>query len=274
MGGEHEVLELGPEPARIRFLLADTWRSRGLIATLARKSFNSRYRSAKLGVLWSVFLPMLQGAVLAVIFSRIVRVSVPYDFPVYVITGMVTWNVFVASFTVGSTAIIDGGTITTKIYFPRLIPPVVPTAASLPGYAISLLVVLGLMVVSDVPLRTTLLLLPVAAVVLTVFTGLLSAFVALLHVYFRDIRYVVQALVMVWFYATPIFYSLEMAGRFRPVLLLNPMTGIVQLTRYAVFGRIEGLRPALTTTAVFIAVLTLLVLALYARFDRVAVDRL
>ena len=270
------VLELTGEVTPVRRLLADLWAARGLLPMLAAKDFHARYRSASLGVLWSDFLPLLQGAVLAVVFTKVVRipVSTGLSYPVFVISGMVLWSYFTQSLTAGATSIVDGGAIASKVYFPRAILPAVPAAANLVSFAISAAMVVVLMAAFGVAFRPTLLLLPVAMALTTVTATLLAAILAVAHVYFRDVRYIVQAVLLVALYAAPVIYPLERAERFEPVLLANPITGPLQLARFAIFGEVARLGPALASTAMWLVTLAAAVLLVYRSHERVAVDRL
>ena len=270
------VLELTGEATPVRALLHDLWMHRGLLPMLAAKDFHARYRSASLGVLWSVLLPLLQGAVFAIVFSRVVRVPIDdgISFPVFVMSGMVLWSFFSQSLGVSSTSIVDGGAIAGKVYFPRSILPAVPVLANLVSLGIAQCTVLALMGVFGVPYRATLLLLPVAMLLTTAVTTMLAEPIALLHVYFRDVRYVVQAGLMVALYASPVIYPLAAAGSLRPVLMVNPMTGPLQLARFAIFGSADSLAAALLVTAVWILGLTIVTVLAFRRHERIAMDRL
>jgi lipopolysaccharide transport system permease protein len=270
------VLELTGEVTPVRALLHDLWVHRSLLPMLAAKDFHARYRSASLGVLWSVLLPLLQGAVFAIVFSHVVRVPVGdgVSFPIFVMSGMVLWSFFSQSLGVSSTSIVDGGAIAGKVYFPRSILPAVPVLANLPSLCIAQCTVLALMGLFDVDYRATLLLLPVAMVLTAAVTTMLAEPIALLHVYFRDVRYVVQAGLLVALYASPVIYPLDAAGSLRPVLLVNPMTGPLQLARFAVFGSADALGAALMVTAVWLLGLAVVTVLAFRRHERIAMDRL
>jgi lipopolysaccharide transport system permease protein len=231
-------------------------------------------------VLWSVFLPILQGAVLAIVFTKVVKISTPYSYPVFVLSGMVTWSYFSSSLTAGSTAIVDASAIASKVYFPRLILPAVPALANLPSYGISSSVVVLLMVVLGVGLSPAVLLLPVAMALTVALAIALSSLVTLAHVYFRDVRYIVQATLLVLMYATPVIYPFEkttgpgVAPIYHWLLLANPVTGPLVLARWCVFGHGAYVLPAVLTSLAWCAVLTLVTLLAYRRHERVAVDRL
>jgi lipopolysaccharide transport system permease protein len=269
------VLDLTGEATPLAKLLGDLWRGRRLLPMLAAKDFHSRYRSASLGVLWSVFLPLLQGAVLAVVFTRVVHVSTGVSYPVFVVSGIVTWSFFSLSLTIGSSAIVDKAEIAGKVYFPRLILAGVPALANMVSYAISSVVILILMGLFGVTFQWTLVLLPAAMLLAMMLTILLSAIAMLAHVYFRDVRYIVQAMLLVALYATPIIYPLQKAHSLRPLLVYgNPMTGVIQLTRFAVFGSADSVGVSVAVSFAYMVALALVTLAAYRRHERIAVDRL
>jgi ABC-type polysaccharide/polyol phosphate export permease len=270
------VLELSGESTRIGDLLRGVARSWRLLPMLAKQDYVARYRSAMLGLLWSVFLPLLQGAVLAVVFTHVVRIhSNTPSYPVFVLAGMTAWAYLSTSWSLGSTSIVDSSAIASRVYFPRLLLPAVAPTANLIGYVIGSGVILVLMAATGLTFRGTLLLLPVAMLLGYVLVTVLNAVCALLHVYFRDMRYLVSALLLVLFYATPVIYPLSFThGILRTLVLLNPGTGVIQLTRFAVYGSAEGIGRALISCAAWILVLMVAALLAFRRHERVAVDRL
>jgi ABC-2 type transport system permease protein len=269
------MLDLHGESTPVRALIVELRRSWRLLPMLARQDFSARYRSAGLGVLWSVALPLLQGTVLAVVFTHVVRVNTGgVSYSVLVLTGINAWAYLSSSWTMGSTAIVDGAAIAGRVYFPRTLLAAVGPSANLVGYVVSNVVLIGLMAISGVSFSTTLLLLPVAMALAAAFVVLLSAVTAVLHVYFRDVRYVVSALLLVLFYATPIIYPMSFAhGALRMAVLANPATGVVQLSRFAVFSTADDLGVALMVTLVWVAGLSVAAALVYRRYERVAVDR-
>jgi homopolymeric O-antigen transport system permease protein len=271
------MLDLSGETTPISALLGDLWRRRGLAPMLAAKDFHSRYRSATFGVLWSVLLPLIQGAVLAVIFTKVVRIVIPTgdNYPIFVISGTVVWAYFSSTVATGSTAIVDGGAIAGKVYFPRLYLSVVPALANLVGFVISVVVTLGLMPFFNVSFKLALLLLPVAIGLVVIEVVLMSAICSVAHVYFRDVRYMVQAILLMAFYATPVIYPLDKPhGWLRVLVTANPMSGPTQLTHFALFGDAPSLARSLEWMAGEMVVLLIVTLVAYRRYERVACDRL
>jgi len=228
------ALTLGVTPPPLRDLLADTWRRRHLLVVLAKQDFLVRYRRATLGVVWAAALPIFQAAVLAFVLSRVVRLGGngdPFAFFVYI--GVVPASYFSTVLSVGSTAIVDGANLTTKIYFPRLMLPLVTMLSNLFGLTVNV----GLLVVAWAAFGAhrspAVLLLPLAVLALVALSAGLATFLSAVHVYGRDVRFIVQAALVPLFYATPIFFPLSLVGRAGKVLLANPLTGVVELFRAA-----------------------------------------
>ena len=265
---------LDDRPAPLRTLLAETWRSRSLISILARKDFYVRYRRATFGLLWAAALPLLQAVALAFVVSRFATFATGSDYWIFVLAGTVAWSTFSGIVGSGSTAIVDGASLSTKIYFPRLVLPLVTVWTSAYGLAVSLVLLAAATVVGGDGFGAEIfLIVPAAALTLVVgasFALVLSA----LHVYFRDVRYLVQAALLVWFYLTPVIYPLRAIGRSRPWIEANPMTGVVELYRAATVGADAGLTAPLMWTGGWIVGLLAVAVLLHRRFDRVFVDLL
>jgi ABC-type polysaccharide/polyol phosphate export permease len=269
------VLELTGESTPVRTLLVDAGRSWRLVPMLARQDFSARYRSAALGLVWSVALPLLQAAVVAVVFTHVVRVGDGTgSYAAFVIVGTTTWSYVQSSFATGSTCIVDAGALASKVYFPRLLLSAVSASANAVGFAISMVVGLSAALVLGARPGFHVLMLPVAVTVAYALVVLSSALAALLHVHFRDIRYSVTALLLVLFYATPVIYPPHLAGRAARYLDLNPVTGVVQLTRWSVLGEAERVGSSVLSTCIWLVVLTVVVLLAYRRHERIALDKL
>lgn len=272
--GARGGFELSGETSPIRSLIRETWASRSLIAILAKKDFFVRYRRATFGLLWAAALPLLQALVLAFVIARFARFDTGGSYVVFVLSGMIGWATFSSILSIGSTSIVDGSSLSTKIYFPRLVFPLVSVVTSAYGLGISIVVLLGATVVSGegLGLRTLYL---VPAVILTLVLGGAGALVlSALHVYFRDIRYLVQAALLVWLYLTPVIYPLEVLGDAQRFVEANPVTGVVELYRAATVGADPGWPTTVLWSVGWCAALTLVGLLLHRRFDRVFVDLL
>ena len=254
--------------------MRDIWSARRLIAVLARKEFYVRYRRTSFGALWSVGLPLVQAVVLAAVVRLFVDFGNRTDYPVFVFSGMVVWTFFSTTVTTAGTSIVDGADLSTKIYFPRAVFPLVAVGSGLYGFVLSLVVLLALAFATGAQLGLHLVLLIPATALAVMLTSAFSLVLAAAHVYFRDVRYMLQAALLPWFYLTPVFYPLDAVGWARRWLEINPVTGAVELMRAATVGADAAWgRPALITVA-WIVALTAAAVEIHARRDRLFVDLL
>jgi ABC-type polysaccharide/polyol phosphate export permease len=266
--------ELDREWAPLRTLLRDVVRSMPVLVTLARQNFYVRYRRAALGILWAVGLPLIQALVLSFVFSQVLRFGTVEHFTVFVLTGITAWSFFNSSVQAASTSIVDNSTMSTRIYFPRMVFPLVAVGANLYGLVLSLIVLFAVALIDGISLGPRLLWLVPGIVLLVALSASLSVLVAGLHVYFRDLRYIVQALFIAWFYVTPIFYAVDQTERLSSVLPFNPVTGVVLLFRAAILGQDAHFRLSIALTVAWTVVLTIAGLAVHRRYDRVFADLL
>jgi ABC-2 type transport system permease protein len=250
------------------------WRSRTLIGALSRQSFYVRYRRAALGVMWAVSLPVVQALVLAFVFSQVIRVSAGPDYVIFVLAGITPWSFFSTGVQGATTSIVDNSSMSTRIYFPRIVFPTVVVGSNLPGLVLSILVLLGASIVAGLGVGVRMLWIVPATLLLLSLTTAFSVLFAALHVYFRDMRYFVQAAFLAWLYATPVIYSIEQAQRFSSVLPFNPVSGVVLTFRAAVYGRDAHFTLSIVMTVVWTLALLVVGLAMHRRYDRVFSDLL
>ncbi|MDT4996538.1 MAG: lipopolysaccharide transport system permease protein [Pseudonocardiales bacterium] len=272
---EAEVLRLSTRPVAPSDLIRSIWARRDLIATLARKEFFVRYRRARLGAIWAAGLPLIQATVLSIVFSHVVRIRTSTSYPVFVFTGMSVWTYFTNTVTAGSTAIVDNTSLTNKIYFPRAVLPLVQVRANLYGLAINVVIVFALALGFGVHLDAHVLILLPASVLLVLLSGSMVLTLSALHVYFRDIRYIVQAVFTGLLYLTPVFLPLQRyPTALRNVVLANPITGVVQLFHCAIAGSADQWGRAVLVTGGWTLVLAVVAVYLHCTRDRVLSDLL
>lgn len=274
---EHRLV-LEPRPSPLREWAADFWAHRETLYMLARNDFHVRYKRASFGVLWAVAVPVLQATVLAVIFSRFIRFGGDFSYAAYAASGILAWSYFGQTLAVSSTAIVERSDLADKVWFPRALLVVVPCLANLPALLISQLLLLSMLPVLGVDIEAHTLLLVPAVLLLVSFTVALSLVLSALHVYFRDVRYLVQAGLLVFLYATPIFYPQLIVGGIGPWLDFNPATGVINLFHVAAVGSPDAwatdLPRSIAISVAFTLGLATLGVELQRRRDRLFVDLL
>jgi ABC-type polysaccharide/polyol phosphate export permease len=276
-----EGFELRGPSTPLPELLVELWRSRRVLGVLARKDFYARYRRTSFGMLWAVGLPLVQAAVLAAVFSRVGNFSsalrnhsgLAVSFPVFIYAGMTAWSFFTNTMPNAATAIVDNGGLARKIYFPRALLPLLVVTTGVYPLAISavVLLVMALALVHHVG-PSFLWVVPgcLLAVAITAGFGLL---LSALHVYFRDVRFIVQALMSVLFYLSPIIYSLQSApGALGSFVLFSPMTGPIELMRLGVGAADPNWASAVGLGCGWFLITGAIGLVLQSRYDRVFVD--
>ena len=266
--------DLRGEANPLKLLLRELFRSKDLIRILARKEFFVRYRRASFGVFWAVALPLVQAAVLAAVLSRFVRFATTVNYTVFVFAGTMAWTFFSGGITSGTTSIVDNSSLSSKIYFPRLVFPLVSVLSGLYGLAVSAAVLMGLTLATEHTIGIEVLLLIPAIAALTALTIAFAAVGSALQVYFRDVKWLLSAAMVPWFYVTPVVYPIEVTGRLQPYIEANPATGVVELFRAATVGADPGWLTSLWWTLGWTTVMLVIGLAIHRRYDRVLSDLL
>jgi len=226
------------------------FRSRELLWQLAWRDIRSRHKQSVIGVAWIVLQPLLLAAIFTVVFTKIVPIEtdIPYPYPLFCFAGLVPWTFFATAVTFSTNSVVTSANLVRKVAFPRETLVVSSVLSSLVNLAMTLAVALIMMLVyrfilGDVRVRfhwSILWIVPLFAVsiVLALAVGfLLSA----INVFFRDVAAAVPLLLRVWFFATPIVYSLSqvqenLSGKWLVLYRANPMVAVVSSFRSALLG--------------------------------------
>ena len=250
------------------------WEHRQIMAILARKDFKTRYKRASLGMVWAVALPLVQASTMIFVFSHFVRAGRGVSYGAFVLSGILAWSYFAVCTPAATTSIVDGTTLTDKVWFPRALLPLVPCLSGLVALGVSMVILLGGAPLLGAPLGARTLLLIPACLLLVAFTIALALVLAALQVYFRDVKFIANAALMVWLYATPVMYPQSAVGSLGPWLDVNPLTGVVTLFHLAITGSssdwLVPLLVSLGTTGLLAVVAT----EVHRRHDRLFVDLL
>ena len=240
--------------------LAAVWQYRELLYFLVWRDVKIRYKQTVLGIVWIMLQPLVSIAIFSLIFGYLLNVpsdGIPY--PVFAYSALLPWNYFASSLSKASTSLVGNANLVSKIYFPRLIIPISGVLSGLVDFAISFVILIGLMLFYQVPLTTSIFTLPII-LLLGLITALgFSLWLSALNVRYRDINYVIPFLIQVWMYLTPVIYSSSLIPEnYRFLLALNPMTLVVEGFRWALLGAQRTqtpLSPSLSLISIAITVL-------------------
>jgi lipopolysaccharide transport system permease protein len=228
------------EPSRgwLNLKLNAVWRYRELLYFLIWRDIKVRYKQTTLGVAWVVLQPVVGMLIYSGLFGVLLQVptgGIPY--PLFVLTGLLPWQYFTSALTKSTNSVVDNASLVSKIYFPRLIIPMAGVLSNLVDFGISAVVLAILLLVYRVPLTWAVLWLPFF-LLLAILTALgFGLWLSALNVRYRDIKHLIPFIVQIWMYLTPVVYGVALIPeRFRWLLGLNPMTGVVEGFRWALLS--------------------------------------
>jgi lipopolysaccharide transport system permease protein len=240
--------------------LRELWEYRELLYFLVWRDIKVRYKQTALGVAWVVLQPLIATLIFTVVFGQLAKVpSGDLPYPLFAFAALLPWNYFAGALNRSGTSLVNNANLITKVYFPRLIIPLAGVTNGLVDFGISLILLVLLMVYYGIMPNAAVLLLPFF-LLMAIGTALgTSLWLAALGVQYRDVNHLLPFLVQVWMYATPVVYPASLfPERWRPVLGLNPMAGVVEGFRWALTG--SGDPPSLMLL-VSIAIIILLVVS-------------
>ncbi len=203
------------------------------------KEIKARYKNAVLGFLWLFLNPLLQMAVIGFVFASIFRFGID-NYYLFLFTGLLPWSFFSLSLNKATPSIVYERNLIQKSNFPREIIPLSIVLSNFFHLLISLFLLLVFLALTgkwQVFLPFNFFLFLVGLFFLVLFTASLTLLTANFNVFWRDITFFTQALLLVWFYATPILYPLSfLPDSFRKLFYLNPLSGIFSLFQQVIIG--------------------------------------
>lgn len=267
--GHRAVATIAPREDGLR--VREVLRSRELLYFLAWRDIKVRYAQAAIGAAWALLQPVLMMVIFALFFGRLAKVpsdGLPYA--VFAFTGLVPWTFFANAVGSASQSLVTNVNLVTKVYFPRVTLPLASILSWLPDLGIAVAVLLVLLPAYGLWPQWTVVLLPAIAVLAVLAASAVSVGLAALNVKYRDVRYAVPFLLQIWLFLTPVVYPASLVPQgFRPVLALNPMTGVVEGFRWSLLGHVP---PPWTLLAVSTATAVVFLAAGTAYFRRVEQD--
>ena len=236
---EEPLFTIKPTSKWVALNLRDLWAYRELLYFLTWRDVKVRYKQTLLGAAWAVMQPLFAMLVFTLFFGKLARVpsdGIPY--PLFAYAGLLPWTYFSNAVSNSGNSLVGSSNLITKVYFPRMIIPGAAVAAGLVDFAIAFALLVCLMIYYGVAVTWSMAMLP-ALVILTSLLALgVGMWTSALNVKYRDVRYALPFLIQLWMFATPIIYpSTIVPEKWRWALALNPLAGIIEGYRAALFGR-------------------------------------
>ena len=196
---------------------------RELLYSLTKKELKVKYRGSVLGFFWSLLNPILIMLVYSFVFSVVFRPGIK-DFAIFLICALLPFNFFSNSVNYGAGSIISNANLVKKIYFPKEIIPLSIVFANLINFFLELVVLFVVLSIFGYKFYMYLYILPILILVQIFLVAGFSLLISSLNVFFRDLQHLISIIMMVWFFATPIIYPLNMVPeKYRFILQINPM---------------------------------------------------
>ena len=251
----------------------DIWTYRELLYFLTWRDVKVRYKQTALGAAWAILQPLFMMIIFTIFFGRLAGVgSAGIPYPLFALAGLVPWTFFSNSITASGNSLVGSANLITKVYFPRLIVPAAAMLAGLVDFLLAFLLLVLMMFYYGVTLTAQVLFLPVL-VLLTALFGLgVGTWMSALNVKYRDVRFALPFVIQLWlFVSSVILPSSSVPQKYRWILLFNPMSGIIEGYRSALFG-LPFDWPALGMASVLTVLVLLYAIYSFGRVERSFAD--
>jgi len=236
-------LEIRPQSSVFDLHLKDVWAYRDLLWLLVRRDFVSFYKQTIFGPLWFFIQPIFTTIIFTVIFSKLANISTnAAPAPLFYMAGTVAWNYFADSLTKTSTVFKDNAPIFGKVYFPRLIMPISIVFSNLVKFGVQFILFIIMMAYylvsgNKVEPNVYVLLFPVVIILMAILGLGVGLIITAATTKYRDLAFVVTFGIQLMMYATPVIYPLSAAPvKYRTIIALNPMSGLIETFRYGFLG--------------------------------------
>jgi lipopolysaccharide transport system permease protein len=256
--------------------LKELWGHRELFWVFAWRDLTVRYKQTVLGVAWALLQPFASVVVLSLVFGQLAGLGattggIPY--PVFSFAAILPWNYFSATVTRASNILVDSASLVTKVYFPRLLLPLSAGVSGVVDLGIAFVLLIGMMLFYGLTPTWGVLMIPVFVLLAAVAATGVGLWLAALNVEYRDVRFLTPFLVQVWMYLTPVVYPLSrVPARFQALYAVNPMVGVVEGFRWALFGQTAFPATALAVSVAVIVPVVVSGLFFFRRMERVFAD--
>jgi ABC-2 type transport system permease protein len=236
-------LRVNEPESRVTGRVRDLLRYRELLVNLVRKELRVKYKNSVLGFVWSMLNPALTLGIYYIVFTKFLRSGI-VAFPIYLLSGLLVWNLWSASLGGAVGSLVGNANLVTKVYLPREILPLAAIGASLMHFFFQFVVLVLALIAFRYPVGPeALVLVPTGLVVELVLLVGVSLVVSVLNVYFRDVQHLLELVLLAWFWMTPIVYNIALVrdlGAAHPIFfrlyMLNPMTSVVLAFQRGVYG--------------------------------------
>jgi len=272
-------LVIEPQHSLLDLNLKDVWRYRDLLWLLVKRDFVSFYKQTILGPLWFFIQPLFTTIIFTFIFGNLAGLSTDgLPQPLFYMAGITAWNYFADCLTKTSTVFKDNANIFGKVYFPRLIMPLSIVVSNLVRFGVQMLLFFLMLAYyaytggSFTP-NAYVLLFPVLVLLMALLGLGLGLIITAMTTKYRDLAFLITFGVQLMMYGTTVIYPLSAApAKYRALIELNPMTGIIEAFRYGFLGQGEFTVSSFGYSVAFTLLALLLGVVIFNKTEKTFVD--
>ena len=280
MSKQNWTTVIKPKTGLFDINLKEVWQYRDLIYMFLKRNFTSAYKQTILGPLWFLITPLMTSAMFTVVFGQIAKIStegVPQF--LFYLAGNTAWGYFSSCLTSTASTFTGNAHIFSKVYFPRLVTPITSVIYALLSFFIQLALMLILMLYfafgrgETVQPNMWLFLVPVMILQMALLGMGLGIIISSITTKYRDLSILVGFGVHLWMYATPIVYPLSQVPEFlADIIILNPMTAIVNNFKYAFLGCGEPIISGWIYSWIFTVIALFLGILVFSKVEKTFID--
>jgi lipopolysaccharide transport system permease protein len=254
----------------------DLWRYRDLLLMFVKRDFVSFYKQTILGPLWFFIQPIFTTLVFTFVFGNLAKIDadgLPHF--LFYLSGITAWNYFSDCLTKTSTVFRDNASIFGKVYFPRLIMPLSIVVSNLVRFGVQLLLLVCAMVYyrNDFHMPVAILFFPILVLMMALLGLGCGLIITAMTTKYRDLTFLVTFGVQLLMYGTTVIYPLSAAPeKYKNIIELNPMTGIIEAFRYCFLGKGEFTASSIGYSAAFTVVMLFLGILIFNKTEKNFVD--
>lgn len=279
MENNNWTTEIKPKAGWFDINLKELFQYKDLIIMFVKRDFKTLYKQTILGPLWIIINPLLTTIMYTIVFGNIANISTD-GMPqiVFYMLGTTVWTYFSTCLTKTSTTFTGNAAIFGKVYFPRLVTPISTVISGLINFAVQFVMFLGFAIyyyVTGAPIHPNIYILitPLLLLQLACLSLGFGIIISSLTTKYRDLAVLVTFGVQLWMYATPVVYpASQIGGKLKTLMMLNPVSPIVESFRYAFLGsgsipwNYLGISVVTTLVVLFIGVV------LFSRVEKTFMD--
>jgi len=218
--------------------LHEIWEYRELLFFLTLRQIKVRYKQTIMGASWSVLQPFLTMIVFTIIFGNFAKIpseNIPY--PIFSYSGLVLWTYFSSSLSQAGNSLVGNTNLVTKVYFPRLFIPTSSCLAGLLNYAVAMSIIVLMMVYYKFVPNIKIIIVPLVVFTTFILASGISYWISSICVKYRDIRFILPFFIQLLMFTSPVIYPPNIVSeKYRWLLYLNPMTGLINAHRASLLG--------------------------------------